>query len=405
MPKTNKNRSKHTKKRSRRNNGSIIVLPNNTNKEIDKISQDINDKLTKIETKSDDVSKNNSIISYSPSINDILVSLKSIEREPLFNCNNELAFKLKEPLKIGISGSNGNSETKCYPYYAPEAKIFLLKNLSANKHVTISKIVPPIQYQDNCWFNTMFVTLFVSDKGRKFFHFFRQLMIEGKQSNGKSIPNKLKNGLALLNYAIDACLTGNKFAYILDTNAIIKDIYETIPATYKDKLPYITNIEEAGNPIRYYGSLMFYLHDESIQLSFITNATKNWKEQIVDKIHKEEQNNNQQKPHVIILEFYDDISKVVTNKPTKFNINGDKYMLDSCVIRNTKGHHFCSLLTCEHKELAYDGMSYHRLVNMEWKKYINTDKLWEFKGSKDSSGKALQWNFKSGYQMLVYYKV
>ena len=410
MTKTNKKRAKHTKKRSRRNKDSIIVLPNNTNKEIDKISQDINDKLTKIETQTDDVSNNNLIISYSPSINDVLVSLKSIEREPLFNCNNELAFKLKEPLKIGITESKGNSDTKCYPYYAPEAKKFLLKNLSANKHVTISKIVPPIQSQDNCWFNTMFVTLFVSDKGRKFFHFFRQLMIEGKQSNGKSIPNKLKNGLALLNYAVDACLTGNKFAYILDTNVIIKDIYETIPSTYKDNLPYITNIEEAGNPIRYYSSLMYYLHDESIQLCFVTSATKNWKDQIIDKINKDIQNNNgqnknKQNPHVIILEFYDDVSRVVTNKPIKFNVNGDKYMLDSCVIRNTKGHHFCSLLTCEQKELAYDGMSYHRLVNMEWKKYINTDKLWEFKGSKGSNGKALQWNFKSGYQMLVYYKV
>ena len=406
MNKTNKNRSKHTKNKSRRNKGSLIVLPNNTNKEIDEISQDINDELTKSETNSD-LSQNNSILSYTPSINEALVSLKSIEREPLFNCNNELAFKLKEPIKIGISGTKDNSEPKCYPYYAEEAQKILLKNLSANKHVIISKIVPPIQSQGNCWFNTMFMTLFVSDKGRKFFHFFRQLMIEGKQSNGKSIPNKLKNGLALLNFAIDACLTGNEFAYILDTNVIIKYIYETIPATYKDNLPYITNIEEAGNPIRYYGSLMYYLHDESIELLFVTSATQNWKDQILDKIHKDQNKQNKHviNPHVIILEFYDDASRVVTNKPTKFSVNGDKYVLDSCVIRNTKGHHFCSLLTCDHTELAYDGMSYHRLVNMEWKKYINSNKFWEFKGTKGSNGKALQWNFKSGYQMLVYYKV
>jgi hypothetical protein len=66
----------------------------------------------------------------------------------------------------------------CVPYYEPKAVKFLLKNLSANKHIKIDKIIPPIQSQSNCWFNTMFVTLFVSDKGRKFFHFFRQLMIE-----------------------------------------------------------------------------------------------------------------------------------------------------------------------------------------------------------------------------------
>jgi hypothetical protein len=406
MNKTNKNRSKHTKNKSRHNKGSVITLPNNTSKEIDEISQDINNELTKSEANSD-LSQNNSILSYTPSINEALVSLKSIQRKPLFDCNNELAFKLKEPIKIGISETKDKSETKCYPYYAEEAQKILLKNLSANKHVIISKIVPPIQSQGNCWFNTMFMTLFVSDKGRKFFHFFRQLMIEGKQSNGKSIPNKLKNGLALLNFAIDACLTGNEFAYILDTNVIIKYIYETIPASYKDNLPYITNIEEAGNPIRYYGSLMYYLHDESIELLFVTSATQNWKDQILDKINKDQnkQNKDTQNPHVIILEFYDDASRVVTNKPTKFIINGDKYVLDSCVIRNTKGHHFCSLLTCDHTELAYDGMSYHRLVNMEWKKYINSNKFWEFKGTKGSNGKALQWNFKSGYQMLVYYKV
>ena len=159
-----------------------------------------------------------------------------------------------EPLQIGISeklfGKN------CVPYYDPTAVKFLLKNLSANKHIKIDKIIPPIQSQSNCWFNTMFVTLFVSDKGRKFFHFFRQLMIEGIQADGSSIPLKLRNGFALLNYAIECCLTGNKYAYILNTNAIINNIYTNIPQSYKDKLPYITNIDEAGNPIRYYDSLI-----------------------------------------------------------------------------------------------------------------------------------------------------
>jgi hypothetical protein len=77
----------------------------------------------------------------------------------------------------------------------------------------MNKIVPPVQIQSNCWFNTMFVTLFVSDKGRKFFHFFRQLMIEGIQSNGKSIPSDIRNGFALLNYAIEACLRMNIWLY------------------------------------------------------------------------------------------------------------------------------------------------------------------------------------------------
>ena len=85
-------------------------------------------------------------------------------------------------------------------------------------------------------------------------------MIEGIQANGEAIPSKLRNGFALLNYAIDACLTGNKYAYILDTNTIIRNIYENMPDSYKKKMPYITNIDEAGNPIRYYTSLIYYLH-------------------------------------------------------------------------------------------------------------------------------------------------
>ena len=394
MPKTNKNRKKHNKNRSKRNQISIKVLPNKTSKEIDEISQQINNELTN-ETNRDP------LVSYAPSINEQLISLKSVDRNPLFNCNNESAFQLKEPLKIGISA------TECLPYYAPKAKEYLLKNLSANKHVDLKKIVTPMQSLGNCWFNTMFVILFVSDKGRKFFHFFRQLMIEGKQSDGKSIPNDLKNGLALLNYAIEACLTGDPFAYVLDTNAIIKDIYENIPSVYKNRLPYISNIRESGNPIRYYGSLIYYLHDESIELAFISNATQKWREQITDKLEKREQKEGKEKgkkPHIIILEFYDDVSRVVTNKPTKFSIGGDKYMLDSCVLRDTRGDHFCSLLTCDQQEMAYDGMSFHRLVSMKWKKHINSNYVWEFKGSTDHDGNELQWNFKRGYQMLVYYK-
>ena len=249
----------------------------------------------------------------------------------------------------------------------------------------------------------MFVTLFVSDKGRKFFHFFRQLMIEGKTSdNTKPIPKNLKNDLALLNYAIDACLTGNEFAYKMDTNTIIKDIYNNLPSKYKDALPYISNIKEAGNPIRYYGSLIYYLHDKSIQLAFISSCNDTWKKQLLGNLKKHMTHN----PDLIILEFFDNESKVTTNKPTKFLLpNGAKYKLDSCIIRNTKGHHFSSLLTCEKKEYGYDGMSFHRLVPLSWKKHLNEDFAWQFEGSTDNNDKLLEWNFRSGYQMLVYYRV
>ncbi len=333
--------------------------------------------------------------SYSPTVNRELVMLQSMSRQQVADCNNENAFNLKEPLKINISSKPGN---KCIPYYEPDAIKFLLKNLSANKHIKINKIVPPIQIQSNCWFNTMFVTLFVSDKGRKFFHFFRQLMIEGMQSNEKPIPSDLRNGFALLNYAIEACLTGNKYAYILDTNSIIRNIYKNIPDSYKKHLPYIKNVGEAGNPIRYYDSLIYYLDNKSIQIAFIENTNEKWKEKVLSQLL-----NKPKLPHIIILEFYDGQNKITKSK--EIMVEGAKYILDSCVIRDTTQQHFSANLTCDRKEVAYDGMSFHRLVPMNWKKYINADFSWGFEGSNDSDGTPLKWNFTKSYQMLIYYRV
>ena len=336
--------------------------------------------------------------SYSPTVNRELVMLQSMSRQQVADCNNEKAFNLKEPLKINISSKNKIPDNKCIPYYDPDAITFLLKNLSANKHIKINKIVPPIQIQSNCWFNTMFVTLFVSDKGRKFFHFFRQLMIEGIQSNEKPIPSDLRNGFALLNYAIEACLTGNKYAYILDTNSIIRNIYKNIPDSYKKNLPYIKDVGEAGNPIRYYDSLIYYLDNKSIQIAFIENTNEKWKEKVLSQIL-----NKPKLPHIIILEFYDGQNKITKSK--EIMVEGAKYILDSCVIRDTTHQHFSANLTCDHKEVAYDGMSFHRLVPMNWKKYINTDFSWGFEGSNDSDGTPLKWNFTKSYQMLIYYRV
>ena len=354
-----------------------IMLPNLTPEDINEVSE---------------VIFHESLISYSPTINKELVTLKSISREKVIDCNNEKAFELTEPLQIGIFkklfGKN------CVPYYDPNAMKFLLKNLSANKHIKIDKIVPPIQSQSNCWFNTMFVTLFVSDKGRKFFHFFRQLMIQGIQADGSSIPLKLRNGFALLNYAIECCLTGNKYAYILNTNAIIDNIYTNIPESYKDKLPYITNINEAGNPIRYYDSLIYYLNNKSIQVTLIQNTNDKWKYHILNKIQN-------QMPHIIILEFYDEESKNTTNKQETFFVKGHKYILDSVIIRDTTRKHFSATLTCNRKGFAYDGMSFHRIVPFNWKKHINSIFFWEFSGTPAR----LQWNFRHGYQMLIYYRV
>lgn len=379
----------------------VKFLPNNTPKDIDQISQQINEELsikTTSKTKSKSKSKSKTSSSFSPSINKDLVTIRSLslDRDTIDSCNAKNAFSpnAKEPLKISIKNN-------CYLYSDPKARQYLLKNLSANKHVNPDKIITPRQALGNCWFNTMFVSLFVSNKGRKFFHFFRQLMIEGSIANGDKIPNELRNGFALLNYAIEACLTGNEFAYKMDTNAIIKEIYEALPKDYRENNPYITPIREAGNPIRYYGSLMYYLNNKAINMLFVSSVNSEWKNKILQQIG----NGIKQEPHIIVLEIFDNESRTTTNKPTEFVIEDKKYKLDSCVVRDQDGNHFSSLLTCEKKEMAYDGMSFHRLVTMDWKKRINTNYSWRFEGSKDADNKPIEWNFLNGYQMLIYYRV
>ena len=389
MSKTRKHkirRRQYKRRTIRHRHRDEIVIPSSTPVKVRKISN----KISRALTKGNIVLKTGS---YSPTINKELVTLKSIERSDLMNCNTEQAFQLKAPLQIGING-------KCYYYYNQEAKRFLLHNLAANKHIDSKKIVPPIQSQSNCWFNAMFVTFFVSDKGRKFFHFLRQLMIEGKQQDGTIIPERLRNAFALLNFGVDACLTGNDFAYKLNTNSIIHLLYKGIPDSYKNKAPYIVDIDEAGNPLLYYTSIINYLHNSSIQMLFIRDANSNWKDAVSSAVQK-----MSGLPHIIVLEIYDENASQFNKKPLSFMVRNGKYEIDSAVVRDISKQHFCSMITCEGKEMGYDGASFHRLVPLSWKQKMNNNMEWEFEGTKDYDNKPLKWSFMKSYQLLMYYRV
>jgi hypothetical protein len=372
---------KRHNKTIKRHHHREIILPTTTPLQIRKVSNKIAHKLIPN--------------SYSPTINKELVTMKSIPRKELLDCNTEEAFKLKEPLQIGVPGTN-----KCYYYYTPEARKFLLRNLSADKHIDPKKIIPPIQSHSNCWFNAMFVTFFVSDKGRKFFHFLRQLMIEGKQQDGSAIPEKMRDAFALLNFGVDACLTGNKFAYKFNTNSIIHLLYKGIPDSYKQKYPYIVDIDQAGNPMLYYISIINYLNNSSIQILFIRDANSKWKDKIVESVSK-----MTHLPHIIVFEVYDEMASEFNKKPISFSVNNGKYQIDSAVVRDVSKQHFCATITCEGKEMGYDGMSFHRLVSLDWKEKMNSNINWQFEGTKDYDGTPLEWNFTKSYQLLMYYRI
>jgi hypothetical protein len=346
------------------------------------------------------INKDSALLSsYSPTINKELVTLTTDIREPLYDCNNDAAFKLKEPLKISIPGLVYGRN--CYNYDTPQAKKFLLKNLAANKHVNPKKIVPPAQIQSNCWFNAMFVSFFVSDKGRKFFHFFRQLMIEGKQHDGTIIPPKLRDAFALLNFGVDAALSGNSYAYKLNTNSIIHQIYTSIPTSYKQLSPFIIDIDEPGNPLLYYISIINYLNNKAILVIFLRDVDSEWKK-LLEKVMNEVGH----MPHIVVLEVFDNKASLFNKKPMTFKIADEKYKLDSAVVRDKSKQHFCTMITAEGEEMAYDGMSFHRLVSLDWKNKLNSkDFNWRFEGTNDNDGQLLEWNFTECYQLLMYYRV
>jgi len=386
-----------TKTKNKRNKHNLfnktkkVTIPSSTPLKIRRISDNI----------AGNIERNNALFfskrktgihSYSPTINQKLVSLKSIPRSEIIDCNNKSAFELKEPLKINVNG-------KCYNYYEVQSIQFLLKNLAANKHINPKKIVPPIQAQSNCWFNAMFVTFFVSDKGRKFFHFFRQLMIEGKQKDGSIIPSNLTNAFSLLNFAIEACLTGNKYAYELNTNSIIGDIYQNIPPSYKKQHSIIVDVDNAGNPLEYYISIINYLNNNSILLMLVEDSDSSWREKIIHMTK-----GTTHLPHIIVLEVYDDKADTFNKKPRSFMVNEAKYILDSSVVRDTTGQHFSATITCEGQQMGYDGMSFHRLVPLTWKDKLNKDFTWEFEGSNDLDETPLKWNYMKSYQLLMYYR-
>jgi len=395
-------KTKKTQKIRKTQKTNNILIKNTTPNFLDNLIKSINFSLKE---KSEKSLENKEILtnlkSYTPTINYDLISFKSGLREEYIDCNNKKAFKLKEKLKIGI---NINGIKKCYYYDTPETKKLLLKNLSLNKHINPKIIIPPIQSHSNCWFNAMFITFFVSNKGRKFFHFFRELMIEGKQKNGKLIPPKLSKAFALLNYSIDLCLTGNNYAYKLDTNSIIHTIYKAIPSSYEYS---ILDIDEPGNPLSYYNKIINYLNNNDIMIVKLNGLIlaniedKSKKSEI--KLHSIDNWIEKNKlPHIIVLEYYDNNN--IKNKPLIIDFKNAIYKLDSAVVRDIDKQHFCSVISAENKEMAYDGYSFTRLMDLKWKNKINKDYNWEFEGTRDYDNKPLQWNFLKCYQLLYYYR-
>ena len=358
--------------------------------------------------------------SFSPSVNKRLVSIANdISAKAIFGCgaetilqNNITKFDKNTNINIGTF-----SAPVCTKPFSQSANYALLNNLKINKPLDCSKIITPLQYDSNCWFNTLYVIFFISDKGRKFFRFFRQLMITGQKLDGSTIkPPRLRNIFYILNLCIEATYNQlsnddiESWSRALNTNLIIEGVYKAIPPKYRDSA--IVKKGVANNPYKFYNAIINYLGDSSIYMTKLDvyNSQK--------KFHAENLFNNKPVPYsafhggiarktpdIICVAIRNDDSDMNLKIPVTFVYRKNTFTLDSAVVRDTDMEHFCALLTCNKKEFGYDGISFSRITPFKWKKLVNKNKKWTFKGSYwDNSQDSIYWNFKKGYFMLYFYR-
>jgi hypothetical protein len=289
---------------------------------------------------------------------------------------------------------------------------------------------------------------FISDKGRKFNRYLREAMITGSivKNYNKDVPLKagetldsnksiirktikplnLRKVFFIFNLCIEASLSGNQMAYFMDTNFIVRKLYDILNTKGNVDL---VKTNKASNPETFYESIKKYLFNnyDSWQAPFRSSSSPDiipvhemhffisdnyYLEHLDIKINNKILNNppaTQRPPDMIGIAIGDNDdgtagdSGEIDKKKTRFQItyNGEKitYALDSVLIRDTSTRHFCCLITCNGNDMGFDGESFHRVSPFKWKNLINKDKAWRFEGSN------VDWNFRNGYQKLYYYRV
>ena len=347
------------------------------------------------------------LTAFSPLINQQLVSkVKGRPKGNIIECAQDrydiVSYKIP---KIMIDG-------KCVSYFSSKAQKLLLDRLKyTNKNLKVSDVTAPKQKLSNCWFNAMFMIFFISNKGRKFFKYLRQLMIEGKNINGDKINTKLRNVLARFNLAIEHSMTNRQdILDTYDTNDLIEGIYYNIPLSFRKKNEYIKKKGESSNPLLFYFALVSYLNNsDSVnikRLPFWYNYEINIDGNIEETVYEKIDHNNP--PDIIVVELMDSIStgyifdKKELVLPKNKNI---KYKLDSAVVRDTQTKHFCALLEIGDDECGFDGVSYRKLSKFNWKQKLGKNENFTFEGSNwYGTDNKIIWNFRDGYQMLFFYR-
>lgn len=340
--------------------------------------------------------------SFTPAVNAKLRLLTLAPRSNILACGVRTALGAtgaSSSFKISI-GTTSNNKPICIDAYSKQGQDVLLNNFASSEIIQCNALTMPAQRHANCWFNCMFAAFFVSDKGRKFMRAFRQLMIEGKLLNGVIVrPQNLRHALLLLNMAIEACYGGpGGHDIAINTNNIIAAVYRAIPRKFSG----IKDIDAHGNPYYFYTDLFDYLN------AGVKNASRMVSYKYSDSVTAffNGMTYSSNPADIVVIQLTDTGAEEranaydFINKPLMVKIKrGYTYNLDSVVIRDTTGSHFCACIHCNGEEYTYDGAVTSSLVKDAWTKRYNTRESWSIDGSNK------KWNFTDGYMLAFYYRV
>lgn len=254
-------------------------------------------------------------------------------------------------------------------------------------------------------------------------------MITGRKIDGTPIPQQFAKIFFILNLFIEASYNQSSHSNVLfdkinsltdklNTNYFVYHIHKIINNPSRSISPSllisnsnqiynIPNIEDPGNPLTYYESILKYLKYNTLKL-LKHSLTK--QVNIDDVIHsKFLAKSITIIPDIIILEDFQSGTKFDTSiKLTDARNNSYLYILDAIVITN-KDHfdpeansHFVSVLTVNKLEYKFDGSSLSKLSRFNWKKMINENNDWTFK--EDPEYEPEKYNFTKGYKIMFYYR-
>ena len=333
------------------------------------------------------------------------------------------------------------------------AKDMMLRNFRNPIVINCTDVRGPKQYFSNCWFNTFFMSFFISDKGRNTYRHLRQTMITGiipQTDNAKQVHIRApyRKPMFYMNALIESCLQGlgSIRTTLYDTNEIVNGLNAASKRVMREKkspsaiyAPSFPKLKEYSNPITFYNKLLAALEQKNrrdlvrfgvahiefkeIKAAFGGQGGEEIRQMILDRDILSKYPKGVV-PHCICVENHEFINipaaaKKILNWWVKkgrashgfkdsFTLKdntGKKhtYALDSSVLRTVNKRHFGCFLTCGSNEFMFDGARPNtQLTPVEWKKYAAG---YSQTVITDPETPNLSYSFSTSYHASFYYLV